>query len=195
MVFRSSITNTRRFFQKTLENFKSFFSNGYQKLPKSPNDTSITTKPCKDLTFYNNNSKAHNPNIIIPSSPSPPSSSSSLRNKQLLAKPRTPATPKQQGRPDHEQKTLYSKPKIQIVREKLKELETVIGVMTDTDHVSDVQEFLHYYSRLRCPAYIDIVEQFFMEMYSEFFLVPQLEPPITAVHSRRRKTVVGSSRR
>ncbi|KAL6559885.1 hypothetical protein OROGR_005002 [Orobanche gracilis] len=38
----------------------------------------------------------------------------------------------------------------------------------DMDHVMDVEEVLHYYSRLRCPTYAGIVERFFTDMYSEF---------------------------
>ena len=38
----------------------------------------------------------------------------------------------------------------------------------NVDHVLDI-EVLYYYSRLTCPAYLDIVDKFFMDMYAEFF--------------------------
>ncbi|XP_042475705.1 uncharacterized protein LOC122057610 [Macadamia integrifolia] len=55
-----------------------------------------------------------------------------------------------------------------VVVQKLKELEMMDA--SDMEHVLDIEEVLHYYSRLTCPAYLDIVEKFFMDMYSEFFL-------------------------
>ncbi|XP_043700339.1 uncharacterized protein LOC122651069 [Telopea speciosissima] len=59
-----------------------------------------------------------------------------------------------------------------VVFQKLKELEMMDA--SNMEHVLDIEEVLHYYSRLTCPAYLDIVNKFFMDMYSEFFL-PQ--PP------------------
>lgn len=51
--------------------------------------------------------------------------------------------------------------------EKLKELEKMD--MMNVDHLLDIEEVLHYYSRLTSPAYLDIVDKFFMDMYAEFF--------------------------
>ncbi|KAK3219777.1 hypothetical protein Dsin_013747 [Dipteronia sinensis] len=53
----------------------------------------------------------------------------------------------------------------------------------DVEHVLDVEEALHYYSRLRSPVYLDIVDKFFMDMYSEFS-VPQ--PSASINNSKRR---------
>ncbi|KAF7813831.1 ATP-dependent RNA helicase DDX11-like protein [Senna tora] len=39
MLLRSSISNTKKFFQKTLHNFKCFFSSGYHRIPKTPPTT------------------------------------------------------------------------------------------------------------------------------------------------------------
>lgn len=52
---------------------------------------------------------------------------------------------------------------------KMKELE--MFDMNDLDHVMDVEEVMHYYSRLTCPLYLDIVDKFFMDVYRE------LHPP------------------
>lgn len=53
-----------------------------------------------------------------------------------------------------------------LVAEKLKELELIAEGAAD--HKMDVEEVLHYYSRLTCPAYLDIVDKFFTEMCAEF---------------------------
>ncbi|KAA8541801.1 hypothetical protein F0562_022953 [Nyssa sinensis] len=55
-----------------------------------------------------------------------------------------------------------------VLAQKMIELEMMD--MTDVDHVLDIQEVLHHYSRLSSPVYLDIVDKFFMDMYSEFFL-------------------------
>ncbi|KAL5572665.1 hypothetical protein UlMin_022262 [Ulmus minor] len=66
-----------------------------------------------------------------------------------------------------------------LVEEKLKELEMLDK--SNVDHVLDIEEILHYYSRLTCPAYVDIVDNFFVEMFVEFF------GPSTPVHSVNTK--------
>ncbi|KAK2654849.1 hypothetical protein Ddye_014705 [Dipteronia dyeriana] len=53
----------------------------------------------------------------------------------------------------------------------------------DVEHVLDVEEALHYYSRLKSPVYLDIVDRFFVDMYSEFS-VPQ--PSASINNSKRR---------
>lgn len=54
-----------------------------------------------------------------------------------------------------------------LIAQKLRELEMMdVG---NVDHVLDIEEVLHYYSRLTCPAYLDMVEKFFMDICSEFF--------------------------
>jgi midasin (ATPase involved in ribosome maturation) len=53
-----------------------------------------------------------------------------------------------------------------VLAQKMKELE--IMDVTDVEHVLDVEEALHYYSRLKSPVYLDIVDKFFTNMYTEF---------------------------
>ncbi|KAK9102658.1 hypothetical protein Sjap_019912 [Stephania japonica] len=55
-----------------------------------------------------------------------------------------------------------------LVTQRLKELELMD--VSNVDHVLDIEEVLHYYSRLTCPAYLDMVDRFFTQIYSEFFL-------------------------
>ena len=52
-----------------------------------------------------------------------------------------------------------------LVEEKLKELEMLD--VSNVDHVLDIEEVLHYYSRLTCPAYLEIIDKFFMDMFAE----------------------------
>ncbi|KAJ8644724.1 hypothetical protein MRB53_006472 [Persea americana] len=58
------------------------------------------------------------------------------------------------------------------VTQRLKELELMD--MSNVDHLLDIEEVLHYYSKITCPFYVDIVNKFFMEMYTEF--LPQTSP-------------------
>lgn len=172
MVLRSSISNTRKFFQKTIDNVKSFFSNDgtYHKLPKSPNNTNI-----------NNNNHHPNSNIIT----------SSPIHKKFQSKHKDYVTTNKaltlQARRGDKDETLFSKPKVNLVCRKLKEMEKMMNddIISDEHYFSDVREFLHCYSRLRYTAYLDVVEHFFMEVYSDF-----MEHARTAVQ-RRHPTVVG----
>ncbi|KAJ6401756.1 hypothetical protein OIU84_013927 [Salix udensis] len=68
-----------------------------------------------------------------------------------------------------------------LVAQKLKELEKMD--VSNVEHVLDIEEVLHYYSRLTCPAYRDIVDKFFMDMYAEF-IAPPANP--RSVNSRPR---------
>ncbi|KAF5949529.1 hypothetical protein HYC85_011522 [Camellia sinensis] len=55
--------------------------------------------------------------------------------------------------------------------------------MNDVDHVLDIEEVFQTYSRLTCLVYLDIVDNFFVDMYSEF-LIPK--PSVTITNSSRR---------
>ncbi|XP_018458701.2 uncharacterized protein LOC108829568 [Raphanus sativus] len=173
--FRSSISNTRKFFQKTIDNFKSFFSNNatYHKLPKTPNNTSI------------NDHHHQNPKNIISSS------STSSVPKQLQPKSRDYVTENsalaQPPRRGDRNETLFSKPKVELILRKLQEMEEIMNgdIINDEEHVLDVREILDCYSRLRCAAYLDVVEKFFIEVYSDLFSTQPLEHTTSvAVQSR-----------
>lgn len=68
-----------------------------------------------------------------------------------------------------------------LIAEKMKELE--MADVYNKDHVMDIEEALHYFSLITCPVYQDIVDRFFMEIYSEF-LLPQ---PSASIHNSMRK--------
>lgn len=69
-----------------------------------------------------------------------------------------------------------------LLAQKMKELEMMMNV-NDVDHVMDIEEALYLYSRLTCPVYVDLLEKFFMDMYSEFFLP---KPSLSVNNSMRR---------
>lgn len=50
---------------------------------------------------------------------------------------------------------------------KMRELEMMDHV-GDMEHLLDVEEALYYYSRLKSPVYIDIVDSFFNGMHKDF---------------------------
>lgn len=52
------------------------------------------------------------------------------------------------------------------VAERLKELEKADN--TNADHLLDIEEVFHYYSRLTSPVFLEIVDEFFLEMQAEF---------------------------
>lgn len=58
-----------------------------------------------------------------------------------------------------------------VISQRMKELEMM--EFRDVDHVLDVEEVLHYYSRLRSPVYLDIVDSFFTDMYADLLHKPQ----------------------
>lgn len=68
--------------------------------------------------------------------------------------------------------------------QKIKDLEMVEA--GDMEQVLDVEEALHYYSRLTSPVYQDIVDKFFTDMYTDFS-VPQVPQASTSINSSKRR--------
>lgn len=71
--------------------------------------------------------------------------------------------------------------------QKMKELEMLDR--GDMEQELDIEEAIHYYSRLRSPVYLEIVDKFFMDIHSEFS-VP--EPSAGSLNSSKRR--MGSMR-
>ncbi|GJV13198.1 hypothetical protein Tco_1354739 [Tanacetum coccineum] len=145
------------------------FSEGYEKLPKNPSYNghhnngrfsleNIYTefvdhqREPKDhimaITYENNtkNSKNSKPSMLI--------NQQKVRRKNQLI---------------HEETSSEIEEKRRCVTKKLKELESLDR--DNVDHVYDIQEIVRCYSMLTCPVYREMVETFFMEMYSEVFSV------------------------
>ncbi|GAU13855.1 hypothetical protein TSUD_261820 [Trifolium subterraneum] len=68
-----------------------------------------------------------------------------------------------------------------VLAQKMKELDMMDS--GDLEHVLDIEEALHYYSRLKSPVYVDIVDKFFRDINSEF-IAPQ--PSVSFKSSKER---------
>lgn len=199
MLLRNSISSTKRFFQKTLHSFKSLFSGSdYQRLPKStPPHMNIQTTYGNDFdTFYadhftnqwepssaNNNKeikaikkqRPNKKNVINNVTSSSSSSPMKQESEGFMMKGNNRKNLKTKTVHHADSRFSSGRGMIMMMREErscllaemLKELELMD--MSNVDHVLDIEEFLHYYSRLTCPAYVDIVDKFFIEIYAEFF--------------------------
>ncbi|CAL0322188.1 unnamed protein product [Lupinus luteus] len=193
------LRSTKKFFQKTLKNFKSFFSSGYyERLPKTPLHNnhfsySVAATSVKKMDNNNNNTSHHElEKFYTEQWDSENEKEAKIRNKNkaaLLTSPRKQKNevyngssfisfPNAQKKKDQVEKSeefdnqnkkrsLTHQRRFCIVEEKLRELKMLD--MSNVDHVLDIEEILHYYSRLTCPIYLEIVDRFFMQMCSEFF--------------------------
>lgn len=195
MLLRTSISKYKKFFQKTLTNFKSLFSPTYQKIPKTP----LHNNPSyNDLEkFYNDFTKkwdSENRKTKKRSKKKRMLSSSTTTTKQEeeevhLHNHNHNEMEKKQDQDFEEKKNKRKLSHIQrgkkqdsssssstsncksIVEKKMKELEML--ETSNMDYILDIEEVLHYYTKLTCPSYVEIVDKFFMEMYSEFLDCPK----------------------
>ncbi|WVZ22351.1 hypothetical protein V8G54_000895 [Vigna mungo] len=186
MQLGSSMSNTIKFLHKTLENFKSCFSPRYQKLPKTPPQNHFLGMDNNNPSykylekFYSDFTKQWD------SGKEKGRQSSKKKGKEV---PNESVNGLNNARHD-EQKISYETEKREqcekkkndsslnsmkgmrgngnycMVEKKLREMEML--EMSDVDYVLDIEEVLHYYSRITCPMYLEIVDKFFIEMYSEF---------------------------
>ncbi|GLT98579.1 hypothetical protein SLE2022_160780 [Rubroshorea leprosula] len=212
LLLRNPISHTKKFFKRTLQSFKSFFSSEtYQKLPKSSpceipyssySVTGVDTNTqagYQDLEkFYSdfterwdgNKEKGKRRNkkkIIISTMTNQEAAEEFTRKDYQVSKldevqfrssrgSSSPAAGKREA-------------KSVLVAEKLKELEMMD--VSNVDHVLDIEEVLHYYSRLTCPAYLDIVDRFFMEMYAELAGQPATTTTPVSVNSKPKFRSMG----
>lgn len=166
---------TKKFFKKSIQTVKSYFSEGYEKLPKSPSynghqyadfnknniysefvDQWEATDRIMAITYENNvdNIKQKKPSMLMNYH------EVHKRNQQK----------KEENSSSEREETRF------LVTRRLKELEVLDS--NNVDHVLDIQEIVHFYSRLTCPIYREMVEKFFMEMYSEVFSLPLHDNPM-----------------
>ncbi|CAK8579546.1 unnamed protein product [Lathyrus sativus] len=196
MLLRTSISKYKKLFQKTLTNFKSLFSPTYQKIPKTPlHDHSSYNDLEKFYTDFtqkwdseNGKTKKRSKNKVMISSSTTKEEEEKeeevhthLHNhnemeKEFEEKKNKRKLSHQRGKKqDSSSSMLNSK---SIVEKKMKELEML--EMNNMDYVLDIEEVLHYYTRLTCPSYVEIVDKFFMEMYSEFLDCPNTPPTVNS---------------
>ncbi|XP_058763261.1 uncharacterized protein LOC131636665 [Vicia villosa] len=172
MLLRSSITTTKKFFKTTLKNFKSLFSSGYQKLPKS-------TSPYNHLSYceasnhvmdidMNMNNDNKNGSYTKLSNASPSKEKNQVKKREVFDKKNNEKRLTLQGEKQKDSSFISKAMKERrycMVEKKLRELEMLD--MSNEDYVMDIEEVLYYYSKLTSPAYLEIVDRFFMEMYSD----------------------------
>ncbi|KAF8407043.1 hypothetical protein HHK36_006168 [Tetracentron sinense] len=197
MLLRNSISSTKKFFNKTFQSFKSLLSGGYQKLPQTPpfnpffyssGDMDIHQSFRELDNFYTDftnrwesdkcKSKKKNKKKIK-SAKQPMKEEDVYKGSFVNFAKQSPVKSKKEERREGEKKIISTHERERegescsysgnyLVAQKLKELEMMD--VSNIDHVLDIEEVLHYYSRLTCPVYLDIINKFFMEIYSEFFL-------------------------
>ncbi|CAO2813327.1 unnamed protein product [Amaranthus hypochondriacus] len=186
---------TKKIFLKTLQNLKNFLFRTYETIPKT---LSLNPLCCTKITQRNH----HLDHIYPESSNSHQSPLSDHTHDQDNAKPITKIHTEKTVKnavPPRKNKQSDSDAGVYLLEQQMKDLEMMdVG---DVDHVSDVKEALHCYSLLTSPVYVEMVNKFFMDMYTDFNSVPQ--PGISKCSSSRRlhplsrqpSTRIGSSRR
>ncbi|KAI4329252.1 hypothetical protein L6164_021539 [Bauhinia variegata] len=216
MLPRETIHKTKVFFHKTLQNFKSFFSGGYQKLPRSfffnPFSCgSANTRTYTTDQFYNEfydqwlsdlNRIMKNDHNSIPGLKEPEMQSDAGAGSFVKSAKQSPIQSIHEEKAEENNNKMQSQLAgkkedlcsqnmsggggAQVLAEKMKELEMMdVG---DVEQVLDIQEALHYYSRLTSPVYLDMVDQFFVDIHSEF------SAPQPSISINRPKGRLGSIR-
>lgn len=160
------LRNTKKLFQKTLDSVKSFLSSGgYQRLPKTPPSPPPPHHPPNSGAGagagrileiqYNSHQVIRNK---VSSKSTPPCEKKKKNGKSITYEGKRYEQNLKRKEEEKERGIFVVK--------KLKELEMMDE--KNAEHVLDIQEIIHYYSRLTCPPYLHIVESFFLDMYSEF---------------------------
>ncbi|KAL4335332.1 hypothetical protein GQ457_07G031850 [Hibiscus cannabinus] len=194
MLVMESIQKTKNMFHKSVVNLKYFLSVGYQKISKTTLPDPFSCSGCsrkkgrKDRAFadfsYNweiglEESEMMMNDAIIAMSLKEQMRDEDECNGSLMNFSDTSQEKKVKETGGEEGGKKVSKGEEQYyykrngdgsydLAQKLKELEMMdVG---DMEQELDVEEALHYYSRLKSPVYLSIVDRFFMDMYSEFSL-------------------------
>ncbi|XP_076952073.1 uncharacterized protein LOC143625683 [Bidens hawaiensis] len=181
MLIRKTIHKTKKFFNKTIQTFKSFVFGGYKKLSKAPSLTLFSTNNPKMQhldNFYKefceqwDTETANNTNEILKLSQQHDIESNQTMIISQDHKPIVDISLDEQkdvGCSKH----VDGVNQTNILERKMKELEMMD--VKDEEHVMDIEEVLHYYSLLTSPIYQDLVDKFFTDMYSDFNIQ---HPPI-----------------
>ncbi|GMI82072.1 hypothetical protein like AT1G15260 [Hibiscus trionum] len=198
-----SIQKTKSLFHKSVDNLKSFLSAGYQKLSKPTLPDPFPCSGCSRKKHRKNRSLAdfsynwevgleesktrNNDDIVAMLMKDEDECGGSLMSfsdtKESVAKDEGKKKVKSSKVSKGEEQYYYKRngDGSYALSQKMKELEMMdVG---DMEHVLDVEEALHYYSRLKSPVYLSIVDRFFMDMYSEFS-VPQPSASINCSNRR-----------
>ncbi|XP_060675983.1 uncharacterized protein LOC132805136 [Ziziphus jujuba] len=207
MLIKETINKRKNFFHKTLQNLKSFFLGGYQKLPKSLsfNPFSCASGKLKNYkgdhyyTDFYDEWESHLDKLSKRDGNDTTASKDVMKEENtsggnIIFPEPSPVKTKQEGGLKEKKKIGGSNlGKVKesnaqkmnsggyALAQKMKELEIMDA--GDVEQVLDIEEALHYYSRLKSPVYVDIVDKFFMDMYSES-TIPAA--PVNINHSKRR---------
>ena len=198
MLYKKKIIHkSKSLVKKTIQNFKSFFG-GYQKLPKSLSFNAFSCgssklKNCKADQIYTDFyeewesqldeiSKKDNKVTITSEEKMKEEENASSGSLTKLSKKSPVKTKEEVGLKEKkktgssqlgkgkESKSKKTNAGGHVLAQKMKELEMVDA--GDMEQALDIEEAVHYYSRLRSPVYLDIVDKFFVDMYSDFSLPP-----------------------
>lgn len=207
MLLRETVRKTKLLFHKTLRNFKSVLFGGYQKLPRSLSFNPFLGRSRNARTytsdqFYNefyemlqsdlNRIRKGDGNSISRSREQPmeDAANTEILTKQSSKKSEDGVVLEEKRNKGSGQlgkkECLNSKSMNEgahDLAQKMKELEMMDS--GDVEHVLDIEEALHYYSRLTSPVYLDIVDKFFTDMHSEIS-VPQSSISIKNSKSKGR---------
>ncbi|KAI3495860.1 hypothetical protein L1887_38206 [Cichorium endivia] len=157
---------TKKLFKRSIETFKSYFSDGYQKLPKTPS-YDVGFSPTNIYSEFVDQWESADRIMAVAYE----KNSDNLKHKKssMLIDHHEVNRRKQRT---HEETTIREwEEKRCLVTRRLKEVELLDG--NNVDHVLDIQEILHYYSMLTCPVYREMVEKFFTDIYSEILSIPR----------------------
>ncbi|XP_051119510.1 uncharacterized protein LOC127243501 [Andrographis paniculata] len=208
MLLQEPLERTKRFFQKTLRCIKSLFPGGcLEVLPIFSFGEKISSKIqdlqyfCKKLSRKQNGTGNKKDGQIAPTEQKEGDVHCSQNSMcvpdhcKLKALKEEKKAWKYSGM--KQDRTSYLS--AQKLAQKMKEFEMMD--VNDGEHVLDVEEVLHYYSLLTSPVYLDIVDQFFTDMYLEFNLPHPTKSAnssmrklgCSSVHSSMRKLGCGSS--
>uniref|UniRef100_A0A803LND1 Uncharacterized protein n=2 Tax=Chenopodium quinoa TaxID=63459 RepID=A0A803LND1_CHEQI len=196
---------TKNFFQKSLQNIRNFLFGSYDKIPRTlflnPLSCSSINQRSHHLDqiypdFFNCNQSSvsgHTDRANADSSMKQFTNTDAHDSTEPIrtAQDTADETAKQIEGPKKNQPSTTTSTSFRyaiangdayLLAQKMKELDMMD--VRDVDHTLDVEEALHYYSRLTCPEYVDIVNKFFMDMYADFHL-PQPSISISSSSSRR----------
>lgn len=200
MMLRDTIDKTKILFCVTLQNLKSFFSDRYQKFPKLPPfDTfscgcgSCNREDRQRDQFYidfcdeweaNLGKVRERCNTTIMASEETrkeedEKQSPSKSKQEVVAKERKIKESPQIGKRE-EACSKKRNGKGNVLAQKMKDLEMMEA--GDVEQVLDVEEALHYYSRLTSPVYLDLVDKFFTDTYTEYSV-----PQSSSVNTSKRR--------
>ncbi|KAL6134448.1 hypothetical protein ACLB2K_066679 [Fragaria x ananassa] len=209
MVLKETMHKSKELYEKTIQNLKSFICGGYKKLPKS-----LSLNPCicgSDLKYHPTDEfytdyydewestidkvkkrDSTSKETIMDEDPCTDSfimfpKQSPKKNKQGgLLRDKKPSGRSTcdlgKGKDQSSFQSMHGNRGSNVLAKRMKEFEMVDT--GDVEQVLDVEEALHYYSRLKSPVYLDIVDKFFLDMYSDFSVPPA--PSISINNSKQR---------